>query len=193
MTRRLAAIEVFISGVAPDATLNTNNTSNVTLGAGENVVGKVSGTALVVTPAITVDTAIYAAGDSIGGKIVLPNAVRVSGGSSLLYSIHIFDRSNQKPTGNILIFNADPTAATITNNAAFVYSTDDLKQVARIPVTAADYATINSKASAGLVGLGRMVKAVTGTSLWAAFVTDIAPDFVAATDLQIIFNFIPID
>lgn len=163
------------------------------MGAGESVIGKVAGSALVVTPTITVDTAVYAAGDSIGGKIVLPNAVRVSGGTSLLYHIHIFDRSNQKPTGNILLFNADPAAATITDNAAFVYSTDDFKQVARIPVAAGDYVTINSKASADLANLGRQVKAVTGTSLWAVFVTDGAPDFVAATDLQIIFKFIPVD
>lgn len=171
----------------------TSLLTGIVLAAGENLIGKVAGTASVVIPTITVDTAAYAAGDTVGGKITLANAVRISGGSSLLYSIHIFDRSNQKPTGNILIFNANPTAATTTDNAAFVYSTDDFKQITRIPVVAADYATVNSKASAGLVNIGRMVKATTGTSLYAVFVTDGAPDFVAGTDLQIIFNFIPVD
>lgn len=153
----------------------------------------VASNALIVTPSITVDTAVYAAGDTVGGKITLSNAVRVSGGASLLYSIHILDRSNQKPTGNILIFNADPSAATTTDNAAFVYSTDDLKQVARVPVTAVDYNTVNSKATADLSNLGRVVKAASGTSLYAVFVADGAPDFVAGTDLQIIFKFLPVD
>lgn len=165
----------------------------VSQAAGENVMGKVAGTALVVTPTWTVDTAVYTAGDCVGGIITLANAVRVSGGTSLLYHIHVFDRSNQKPTGNILIFNANPAAATATDNAAFVYSTDDFKQVARIPVTSGDYVTINSKASADLTNLGRQIKATTGTSLYAVFVTDGAPDFVLATDFQIIFKFIPVD
>lgn len=161
-------------------------------GAGENLFGKVAGVAASITPTIVVDTAVYTAGDVVGGKITLSNAVRVSGGSSLLYSIHILDRSNQKPTGNILFFNADPSAATTNDNSGFVYSTDDLKQVGRVPVTTGDYTTINSKASASITNIGRMMKAV-GTSLYAVFVTDGAPDFVATTDLQIIFNFIPVD
>jgi hypothetical protein len=163
------------------------------IAAGENVIGKVAGSAIVLTPTWTVDTAVYAAGDSIGGKITLTSAVRVSGGTSLLYHIHIMDRSNQKPTGNILIFNADPSAATITDNAAFVYSTDDFKEVARIPVTAGDYVTINSKASADLPNLGRQVKPASGLNLYAVFVTDGAPDFVATTDFQIIFKLLPVD
>lgn len=171
----------------------TSLLTGIVLAAGENLIGKVAATAASVTPSITVDTAVYAAGDTVGGIVTLTGAVRVSGGSSLLHSIHILDRSNQKPTGSILLFNANPAAATATDNNAFVYSTDDLKQVARIPVASGDYVSVNSKASAGLTNLGRMVKAASGTSLYAVFVTDGAPDFVAGTDLQIIFNFIPVD
>lgn len=167
--------------------------ANIVLAAGEHVIGKVAATAASVTPSITVDTAAYAPGDTVGGIITLANAVRVSGGTSLLHNIHLFDRSNQKPTGQLLIFNASPAAATTTDNAAFVYSTDDLKQVARIPVVAGDWVSVNTKASASLIGLGRMVKAATGTSLFLVFVTDGSPDFVAGTDFQVIFNFIPVD
>lgn len=167
--------------------------ANIVLAAGENLIGKVAGSAAVITPIWTVDTALYTAGDTVGTKQTLSNAVRVSGGSSILYQIVIADRANQKPTGSILIFNADPTAATTTDNAAFVFSTDDYKMVARIPVATADYVTINSKAVADLSNLGRLCKATTGTSLYAVFVTDGAPDFVLTTDFQIIFKFMPVD
>ena len=89
-----------------------------------------------------------------------------------------------------MFFNASPAAATTTDNAAFVYSTDDLKEVARVPIAASDYVTINSKAVANLSNLGRQVYATTGTSLFVVFVTDGAPDFVATTDLQISYSFL---
>jgi hypothetical protein len=148
------------------------------------------GSSLTVTPAITVDTAVYAAGDTVGGIITILNAFRASGKEAILQSIHILDRSNQKPTGNLLFFNASPAAATTTDNAAFVYSTDDLKEVARVPIAATDYVTINSKAVANLSNLGRQVYATAGTSLFVVFVTDGAPDFVATTDLQISYSFL---
>lgn len=150
----------------------------------------VVGSSITVTPTHTVDTAVYAAGDTVGGIITIVNAFRASGKEAILQSIHILDRSNQKPTGNLLFFNASPSAATTTDNAAFVYSTDDLKEVARVQITAADYATINSKATANLSNLGRQVYATTGTSLFVVFVTDGAPDFVNTTDLQISYSFL---
>lgn len=158
------------------------------LTAGEAHIGEVGGNSVRITPTWTVDTAAYAAGDCVGTKIALANAVRVSGGSGVLTDVHITDRANQKPSGNILIFNADPSAATTTDNAAFIYSTDDYKQIARIAVTAADYTTINSKATAHIRGINTQVSAASGTSLYAVFVTDGAPDFVNTTDLQISFG-----
>lgn len=152
------------------------------------------GAGVVVTPTITVSTSpAYTAGDSIGGKITLANAVRISGGTTLLQSIMILDRANQKPTGTILVFNADPAAATITDNAAFVFSTDDLKVVAPIPVNTFDYITINTKAVAMLRNLGAEVKAASGTTLYAAFVTTSTPTFAATTDVQIAFGFIHVN
>lgn len=161
------------------------------IAAGENHIGKVSGLGAVITPAITVSTTpAYTAGDSIGGKITLANAVRVSGGISLLQSIMVLDRANQKPAGTILIYNADPSAATLTDNAALVNSTDDLKIIAQIPIYSVDYVTVNSKAYAMLRNLGAEVKAASGTTLYASFCTTSTPTFAATSDLQIAFGFL---
>lgn len=182
----IAVGEVPVSTAAPFPVAISAPTS-------EALIGAVAGAGVVVTPTITVSTTpAYSAGDSIGGKITLANAVRISGGITLLQSIMILDQANQKPTGTILLFNADPSAATITDNAAFVFSTDDLKLVAAIPVTTADYVTINSKAVAMLRNLGAEVKAA-ATTLYAVFVVTSTPTFVATTDLQMAFGMIHVN
>lgn len=160
------------------------------LAAGEAHIGEVSGNSAAVQVALTVSTSpAYSSGDSIGGKITIANAARAAGRSTTLQNMTVLDRANQSPAGTILIFNADPVNATITDNAAFVYSTDDLKVVARIPVAASDYVTINSKSIAGLPNLGRVLGApASGTSLFAAFVTTSTPTFAATTDVQVTFG-----
>ncbi len=157
--------------------------------AAGGVGGEIGGSSAVITPTITVSTSpAYTAGDSIGGKITLTSALRVSGGTAVLQSIMISGRANQKPEGTILIFGADPTAATLTDNAAVVLSTNDFNVLASIPVSAADYVTINSKCYANLSGLGRTLKATTGTSLYAAFVVTSTPTFAATSDFQMRFG-----
>ena len=150
---------------------------------------RMGGNTVVITPTITVDTAIYAAGDSIGGKITLTDAMRVSGGSGVLSGLTLLDRSNQKPALEIFIFDSDPTNATITDQSAFAFSTDDLKVIAKIVVTSTDWTTINSKATAELANLNRVVKASGSANLYAAIVATGTPDFVAGTDLQLRFKF----
>lgn len=169
--------------------INLGNVDVLSIAAGENVIGKVGGVSASITPTITVSTTpAYTAGDSIGGKITLANAVRVSGGTALLASVMILDRANQKPAGTILIYNADPTAATLTDNAAVVNSTDDLKVIAAIPVAATDYVTINGKAYANPSFDAKVVKAASGTSLFASFTTTTTPTFAVTTDWQMTFG-----
>lgn len=133
----------------------------------------------------------YTAGDAVGAKRTLTSALRISNGTCILDSITILDRANQKAGLEILIFDANPTNATITDNAAFVYSTDDLKVVARITVSASDYVTLNSKAVVCLRALGVAITGADGsTSLYAAVVTTGTPTFAATTDVQVSFGFL---
>lgn len=155
---------------------------------------QVSKLAVGITLALTVTAAAYTAGDSIGGKLTLAGAVAAPGGSSLLQSVMLLDRANQKPQGTLLIFDSNPTAATLTDKTAFVFSTDDLKVTAAVPVVTADWVTINGKAVATLANIGRLVKAAAGqTTLYAAFVTTSTPTFAATTDVQMRFHFAPLN
>lgn len=156
---------------------------------------QVSKLAVGITLALTVTAAsAYTAGDSIGGKLTLTGAVAAPGGTSLLQSVMLLDRANQKPQGTILIFDSDPAAATLTDKTGFVFSTDDLKVVAAVPVVSADWVTINGKAVATLANIGRLVKAAAKqTTLYAAFVTTSTPTFAATTDVQMRFHFAPLN
>lgn len=140
------------------------------------------GTVVSVTP--TIDTNIFAAGDAVGGKQMLTNVARVSGSEVVLDSLTVVDKGNQKPNLTVLFFDSDPSAATITNNAAFVFSTDVSKLVGRVNVVTADFETVDSKAVACLknVHLGMLPSG--SRSLYAAVVlTSGTPTFLSAADL----------
>jgi len=122
-----------------------------------------------VTPTISASPD-YSAGDAIGGKQTLTAAVLVSGGVCVLDSLIVVDKANQSPQFDVLIFDADPSASTITDNSAFVFSTDISKLIARIPVVTADWQSIDSTALASKGNLGITLQASGSTSLFAAIV-----------------------
>lgn len=190
LTSLIALLPASLGAKTSTASLSVTLASDQTLPAGENLVGKVGGTTTFIVPTCTVSTSpAYSSGDSIGGKLTLSNALRVSGNTAFLKDILICDRANQKPTGTILIFSLDPTSATLTDNAAVVLSTNDQSVYTMVTVSASDYVTINSKAFAN-IAVNKGTKAISGTTLYAAFVTTSTPTFAATTDLQIIFSFI---
>ena len=168
-----------------NSTLNTiSGKVDVQLSSLQNVGGFTS----LLKDTTAVSTSIYAAGDAVGGKRTLTNALRTSGGTGILESITILDRANQKAAMELFIFDSDPSAATITDNSAFVFSTDDLKVLAHITIADTDYVTINSKAMATLKGIGITLKGSGTANLYAALVTTGTPTYAATTDVQLIYG-----
>lgn len=158
------------------------------LPAGENHIGQIGGNTFSLAVTQTTNASAYEAGDAVGGKITITNAMRTSGGTGILQSIDIIDKANQKAALEIIIFNSDPSAATITDDSAFAYSTDISKQIARISVAASDYVTINSIATVSLGGLGKVLKASGSTNLYAAIVTTGTPTYTSTSDIIITFG-----
>jgi len=72
----------------------------------------------------------YSDGDVIGGKMTLAGVVEFLGNSGAIRaaSVHSLADLSTVPI-RVLIFNADPTASTITENAAFVLHTDDVAKL----------------------------------------------------------------
>ena len=144
----------------------------------------------VITPTVTVNTAAYVAGDVLGGKLVLTDAVRVAGGKAVLESVHITDAGDQKALIDLLFFDADPTAASTTDHAAFAWSSDVSKCKGHVAVALADYTTIAGVAVASKRGLGLELQSAATANLWCVPVAVGTPDYVASSDLRISFGFL---
>lgn len=148
--------------------------------------GGQSGAAFLVQPTLVVDTNIYASGDDIGGKQTLTGALRATGG--YFTGVTITDAANQKSALLIVIFSSNPTAATITDQAPFVPSTDITKIVAALAIATTDYVTVGSVAFADVSCLSG-IKSVGGSTLYAAVISQGTPTYTTAADLQIIYKF----
>jgi len=77
----------------------------------------------------TVDTAIYASGDLIGGKLTLTDILGKGNYEAKLCGYFVSDKGNQKASLDILLFNADPSATTFTDTAAFAVHASDMDKV----------------------------------------------------------------
>lgn len=158
------------------------------LPSGENHIGSIGDTAQI-QPTLAVDTGAYSAGDCVGGKLTLTDALRVVDGRGLIQSLFVLDASNTKPYLELIIFNADPTNATLVDQSPVVFGSDTAKIIRRIPVYQNDYTSVGGVAIADISPGGRVVKGADGTkNLYACIVATGSHDFVASTDLILRFG-----
>jgi hypothetical protein len=135
-----------------------------------------------VTP--TIDTAIYASGDCIGGLMTFANAARISGGSGIIQSILVLDKTQaQRAAMDLLFFDRSVTVA--GNNAAVAMSDADMAYcLGVVPIgpynTAWPGTPLNSLSTLINVGLPFVLN---GTDLYVQAVVRATPTYVASTDL----------
>lgn len=99
-----------------------------------------TGNQQILNAAITTTAVAYSAGDSIGGLILQNPGSRINMGR--INDVKIVDTLNQKPALTIFLFNAPPSASTITDNAPFdLHANDAAKVVGVIGIAAGDYPT----------------------------------------------------
>lgn len=167
--------------------VNSGNPLPASLVAAETHLGEVGGNTIQVVPSLAVSTSIYASGDIVGGKLTLPNAVRVSGGTGMIQSIMVIDQDNQKPVFDLLIFDRDPSNGTYSDNGAFtIHASDAPFLIRRISVSAGDWTTIGGIGIADLDALGRTINANSGTSLYGLIILNgSTPTYTASTKLTI--------
>jgi hypothetical protein len=151
-----------------------------------SAVGTVGGTTVQLAPAVTVTAAAYSAGHCVGGKLTLSNALRTAGKGAILQSLFLRDTSNQKAALELLIFNADPSASTLTDHATAVIHANDVdKIIRRISIAASDYVTIDSKAFVDLAPGGRVLSAASGVDLYAALIAVGTPTYAATAAIGV--------
>lgn len=165
----------------------------------------VVGIGMPVTINPTVTASLYASGQSLGGVWSLASVLEKSGGSALLHQLVISygtptGTPGNAPSGDVLFFNINPTAAsptpaTVTDHSGFVWGSSLPNLVGRMHVFASDFSTsIAGVLIADYSSVGRLLKSSASTGLFAVFVLDgvSAPTPVGTTGwLQVTAAFLP--
>ena len=157
--------------------------------AQSSVVMSGKATVVAVTPTVTASSA-YSSGNVVGGVMTFSNIFRTGGGSGVLASCLVVDRSNSKPALTILLYSKNPSNGTYTDNSAFVFdSTDAVNLVRTVTVASTDWVTLGAYAVADVGAIGKVVyngesqAASVLKNLYAVAVTTGTPTFNAATNL----------
>lgn len=148
-------------------------------------------TRIAVTP--TISTSAYAVGDQVGGKMTFTSAALVSGGTGTITSATLTSRAaNTKlPELELLLFEADPTIASVDNGAADI--TDANLEAARplppIEFWTANYVPLaNNTVCAGVVNGGAPIvdfQCSGSANLFGMFIVRVAITMDSTTDLTV--------
>ncbi|MES3028478.1 MAG: hypothetical protein V4820_11570 [Pseudomonadota bacterium] len=96
------------------------------------------GAKVAATPTTT--NGAYAAGNIIGGKLTFANMARVSGGGGWLQAVTVGVKAAVTPALELWLFDADPSATTVADNAAWSLNVADLgKAFAVVSIAAGDW------------------------------------------------------
>lgn len=152
----------------------------------------VSSDFFTATPTITSGSA-YASGDLIGGKLTFSNAVLSSIRHADIVGAVLRDSSKQSADIDLVIFSADPSATTFTNDAALAVHADDLgKVVAVVKFRSTDYVAFSAN-SVGIVDNLAKKARTTGTTnpsnvfdnLFGALVSRGTPTYTSTSALTV--------
>ena len=141
----------------------------------------------VVNP--TVDTAIYAALDIVGGIQTIANWARVTGGAARLRGISTWCEDGELFQYSILFFSATPSGGTYVDQGPVTWAATDFTTfLGKVDVVTANYVTLGGDGIAFTAC--DIVLPVAATSLFALIFVTVAttPTFTAATDLNIVLH-----
>lgn len=144
-----------------------------------------SGPTRCVSASPTVDTGAYATGELIGSKLTFaPAAGSSAKGTGYIVSVLITDKAKQAVDLELVLFRANPSATTFTDQAAFDPADADLANVvAAISLTSAASHFAYSDNSVHYVG--SLALPYRGVTLYGALISRGTPTFAASTDVTI--------
>jgi hypothetical protein len=176
-----------MAGSLPVAIASDQSAIPVTPAAGELFLGKLGSvrTCLSATPVLQT-AGPYTTGYCLGSKLTLSNAARVSAGSGTIQSIALSDKGKQSIAADLILFDADPSSSTFTDNAAATIADADLsKIIGVVTLVAGDYAAFFDSSVATKRALDIGFKLASGSSLYAVLVTRGTPTYVSVSDLAL--------
>lgn len=163
--------------------------SSTVLGAGENFIGKV-GTVLLhpsQNPTLTVG-ATYATGDYVGtsGTPWTWTACRTAGGTGMLQSVTVVDKTAGTVAGEVWFFDRSVTVP--ADSAAWTITDADAQFLLGV-VTTGTYVASAANSVSSKTAVGMPIWCNSGTSIFGAFVTRGAPTYTSG-DLTIILGIV---
>jgi hypothetical protein len=178
----------------PALPAGNNNIGDVDLAsalpAGENLIGLVGSSDIVVTVTATLDTSQYASGDLLFDSVEVANAVRANGGHALLSSITVIDKADQKAAFTLLFADTSTDFGTL-NSAPDPDDTETATVIGFVKIETTDYVDLGGASVACKVGIGLQLKAGgSTTSLYIAGVNGTGTPTYGASDLVVKLGFL---
>lgn len=133
----------------------------------------------------TVTAGGYSGGDIVGALLDFGNISRVVDEPVMITGAQVVSKAAVLPNWTLMLFNADPTGTTKTDNAAYsLAAADAFKLIKAIPITAiTDHGTPNSWS---IEGLGLVVKPVSGArNLYGLLIDAVGVTLTSTTDIQV--------
>lgn len=122
----------------------------------------------VITFTPTLDTSIYASGDTLFVATALSGVVRANDQRALLQSLVVIDKDDQKPALRLLFFSASVTFGTL-NAAPSISDSDAANYLGHVDIAAADYVDLGGVSVACAKGINLLLESVSGaTSVYIA-------------------------
>ena len=144
---------------------------------------------IVVTVTPTLDTNAYTAGDLLFDSTAIAGATREAGGTTILESVTILDKADQKVPFTLVFANAATDFGTL-NSAPDPDDTEALTVVGWVPVATTDYLDLGASSVACIRNIGLLLATSGATSLYVAGINGTGTPTYAAGDLVIQFGFL---
>ncbi len=146
-----------------------------------------------VTAAQTVTaSSAYSSGNVVGGKITFANAVRVAAQGGIVQSAVLRDKAGQNVSYDLFLFDADPSATTVTDKAAVALNTADLgKGVGVVQFSGVALGAASTMGISTASGQGLAFKLGSGSSLYAILVTRGTPTYASTSDVSVDLIILP--
>lgn len=158
--------------------------------AGENYIGKNGGDVYSLTAIPVVSTTPYTAGDVVGTKMTLANASRLAAGSGIVQALMLHSKGALTGPFDVLLFSADPTNSTFTDNAALAVNAADFDKLIGV-VHVTDWTSLGTPSLGQALSLGLPFKLPANNTLFAVIVARGTPTLTSTSQITLAARIIP--
>lgn len=142
---------------------------------------------VTVTPTVT--NGAYSAGDIVGGLMTFSNVAPAVDAGFVLARVQVAFKANITSSMRLILFSADPTSTTKTDNAAYSLAAGDaFKVTATLPINSLGgyRSSHGTPATYSLFGLNIAIKPASGTrDIYALLVDDTGVTLTSTSDVQV--------